>query len=64
MRAAEVGVVLQGPGRNLLPYLSAEQNVRFAQRAVRDGRRARRRAEMLSLVGLTARSRCGAGRRT
>ena len=34
MRAGSVGVVLQGTGRNLLPYLSAEQNVRFAQRGV------------------------------
>ena len=34
MRATTVGVVLQGAGRNLLPYLTAEQNVRFAQRGV------------------------------
>lgn len=33
MRATTVGVVLQGAERNLLPYLTAEQNVRFAQRA-------------------------------
>jgi putative ABC transport system ATP-binding protein len=33
MRATKVGVVLQGASRNLLPYLTAEQNVRFAQRA-------------------------------
>lgn len=32
MRATAVGVVLQGAERNLLPYLTAEQNVRFAQR--------------------------------
>lgn len=32
MRATTVGVVLQGAERNLLPYLTAEQNVRFAQR--------------------------------
>ena len=35
MRATTVGVVLQGAERNLLPYLTAEQNVRFAQRAAR-----------------------------
>ncbi len=35
MRATEVGVVLQGAERNLLPYLTSEQNVRFAQRAAR-----------------------------
>jgi ABC-type lipoprotein export system ATPase subunit len=54
MRATDVGVVLQGADRNLLPYLTAEQNVRFAQ----GGGRARRRPELpaprevLSLVGL------------
>jgi putative ABC transport system ATP-binding protein len=53
MRATDVGVVLQGAGRNLLPRLSAERNVRFAQRAVP----ARRRRELpapsdiLALVG-------------
>ncbi|HEY2949081.1 MAG TPA: ABC transporter ATP-binding protein [Micromonosporaceae bacterium] len=57
MRATDVGVVLQGATRNLLPYLSAEQNVRFAQRgtpgaADRPGPR-----EVLSLVGLAARGR-------
>jgi putative ABC transport system ATP-binding protein len=35
MRATDVGVILQNPGRNLLPYASAEANVRFAQLAVR-----------------------------
>jgi putative ABC transport system ATP-binding protein len=40
MRAADVGVVLQGAMRNLLPYASPVDNVRFAQRgakAVRSG---------------------------
>ncbi len=32
MRAADVGVVLQGAMRNLLPYASPIDNVRFAQR--------------------------------
>jgi len=57
MRATSVGVVLQGPGRNTLPYLSAEQNIEFAQRGAAGGRRrglppAR---EVLALVGLTGR---------
>ncbi len=57
MRADSVGVVLQGTARNLLPYLSAEQNVRFAQRG-----RSRRGVtlgprEVLSLVGLSGRGR-------
>jgi putative ABC transport system ATP-binding protein len=58
MRATAVGVVLQGPGRNALPYLSAEQNVRFAQRggAAVSGRRALPSPrEVLALVGLTGR---------
>ncbi|HEX6497711.1 MAG TPA: ATP-binding cassette domain-containing protein [Micromonosporaceae bacterium] len=59
MRATDVGVVLQGAGRNLLPYLSAEQNVRFAQRGVPKDRRgdlpgAR---DVLSLVGLAVRGK-------
>jgi putative ABC transport system ATP-binding protein len=62
MRATDVGVVLQGAARNLLPYLSVEQNVRFAQQAVAGlGREARRQLppprEVLSTVGLTVRGR-------
>ena len=45
LRATAVGVVLQGAARNLLPYLTAEQNVRFAQRRGADGDRAARRAQ-------------------
>jgi ABC-type lipoprotein export system ATPase subunit len=53
LRAAQIGVVLQNPARNLIPYASAAQNVAFAQRAVR--RRARRPAgELLERVGLTS----------
>lgn len=56
-RSADVGLVLQGASRNLLPYLTARQNVEFAQAAAR----ARRRelptpAEVLELVGLHERS--------
>jgi len=59
MRATEVGVVLQGAHRNLLPYLSAEQNVRFAQRGVPGVRRRElpQPREVLSMVGLPARGR-------
>jgi putative ABC transport system ATP-binding protein len=59
MRATDVGVVLQGATRNLLPYLSAEQNVRFAQRGVPGERRPNLPAarDVLSLVGLNVRGR-------
>jgi ABC-type lipoprotein export system ATPase subunit len=40
LRAQRIGVVAQGAGRNLLPYGTAEDNVRFAQRGVRGSRRA------------------------
>ncbi|MFC8502747.1 ABC transporter ATP-binding protein [Pedococcus sp. NPDC057267] len=52
-RAAEVGLVLQGAARNLLPYLTARQNVEFAQRAaLRAGRDVPAVGEVLELVGL------------
>jgi len=59
MRATEVGVVLQGANRNLLPYLTAEQNVRFAQRGCPVDRRRDlpNPREVLSLVGLAGRGR-------
>ena len=64
LRAREVGVVVQGPARNLLPYANAEDNVRFAQRAVPRDRRDRLRspAELLESLGLghVRRSRLGA----
>jgi putative ABC transport system ATP-binding protein len=58
MRATDVGVALQGAARNLLPYLPAELNVRFAQRGVPPERRAGLPApgDVLDQVGL-ARSR-------
>ena len=56
LRATRVGIVLQGPWRNLLPYATAAQNIAFAQRAVR--RSARRRltqpAELLAALGLSS----------
>ncbi|WP_084956914.1 ABC transporter ATP-binding protein [Thermoactinospora rubra] len=57
LRATQLGVLLQNPSRNLLPYLDAGQNVAFAQRgARRDRRRAR---ELLDRVGLAARTVAG-----
>lgn len=51
MRATELGVVLQGD-RNLLPYLTAVDNIRFAQRgAVKRHRQDPH--ELLELVGLS-----------
>ncbi|WP_084557322.1 ABC transporter ATP-binding protein [Hamadaea tsunoensis] len=58
MRSAQVGVALQGAQRNLLPYLTAEQNVRFAQRgAVRGGPKPPSAREVLNLVGMAGRGR-------
>jgi putative ABC transport system ATP-binding protein len=48
MRAADIGVVLQNPARNLIPYATPAQNVAFAQRRT-DRRRVR---ELLDRVGL------------
>ena len=53
MRATQVGVALQGASRNLLPYLTAEQNVRFAQRGAADAAKPR---DVLTLVGLSGRT--------
>lgn len=56
-RSADVGLVLQGAARNLLPYLTARQNVEFAQSAARSRRRELpTAAEVLELVGLHERS--------
>jgi putative ABC transport system ATP-binding protein len=57
MRASDVGVVLQGAGRNLLPYLTAEQNVRFAQRGTPGASDRPTPREVLSLVGFAVRGR-------
>lgn len=59
MRASDVGIVVQGAMRNLLPYASPVDNVRFAQR----GARAIRRPDLpepedvLELVGLGGQGR-------
>jgi putative ABC transport system ATP-binding protein len=54
LRARDVSVVLQNPGRNLLPYANALENLVFVQRAGGRGRaaRPRRAREVLALVGL------------
>lgn len=59
MRATDVGVVLQGAARNLVPYLSVEQNVRFAQQATvgSDRQNLPPAREVLSSVGLSTRGR-------
>ncbi|TWJ14610.1 ABC-type lipoprotein export system ATPase subunit [Stackebrandtia albiflava] len=51
MRATELGVVLQGD-RNLIPYLSALDNVRFAQRGVPRARRVPA-MDLLETVGMS-----------
>ena len=60
LRATDVGVVLQGASRNLLPYASAAQNVEFAHRALPrkrrgDGRDARTLLSLLELDDLADR---------
>ena len=54
MRARDVGMVLQTPGRNLLPYATARQNVAFAQRFSGVSRRDRHTeaGDLLDSVGL------------
>jgi putative ABC transport system ATP-binding protein len=54
LRAGDIGVVLQHPGRNLLPYANALENLVFVQRTSGRGRAARRQRarELLALVGL------------
>ena len=39
IRAEQVGVAMQNPARNLLPYADAADNIRFAQRGPRSYRR-------------------------
>lgn len=55
LRAAEVGIVLQGAARNHLPWLTARGNIDFAQRpARRSGRTVPAVDDLLELLGLTA----------
>jgi putative ABC transport system ATP-binding protein len=39
LRSNRVGMVVQNPGRSLLPYATAEQNIAFTQRGVASSRR-------------------------
>ena len=53
MRARDVALMLQGAGRNLLPYYPALDNVRFAQRAARRaGKQLPEPEEVLAGLGL------------
>jgi putative ABC transport system ATP-binding protein len=54
MRLRDVGVVLQNPGRNLLPYETAKGNIMFAQRPTRRSpkMKSRRANDLLESVGL------------
>jgi putative ABC transport system ATP-binding protein len=56
LRGQRIGVVVQNPSRNLLPYGTAEQNISFAQRALRGYRRIdlQSPAELLASLGLSA----------
>jgi ABC-type lipoprotein export system ATPase subunit len=57
LRGLEIGMVLQGAARNLLPYLSARANIGFAQAAARSrGRAVPDPAEVVALVGLSPRA--------
>lgn len=53
-RASEIGVVLQNAGRNLLPYLSALDNLRQVQATARRSAKAKRHRalELLDAVGI------------
>lgn len=57
MRARDVGIVLQGAGRNLIPYLAPLDNVRFAQRAAAGDRTLPTPDDVLELVGLSGQAR-------
>jgi putative ABC transport system ATP-binding protein len=57
LRGLEIGMVLQGAARNLLPYLSARANIGFAQAAARSrGRAVPDPVEVAALVGLSPRA--------
>jgi putative ABC transport system ATP-binding protein len=55
LRGQRIGIVVQNPSRNLLPYGTAEQNISFAQRALRGYRRVdlQAPAELLAALGLS-----------
>jgi putative ABC transport system ATP-binding protein len=63
-RLREIGMVMQNPGRNLLPYETAAGNVMFAQAPTRRTGRVKRRRTMalLDAVGLAGVAHRPAGR--
>jgi putative ABC transport system ATP-binding protein len=65
MRATDVGIVVQGAARNLLPYLTPADNVQYAQRVARKhGHDLPEPAEVLELVGLAEHAGTPLGRLT
>ena len=64
MRLRDVGIMLQNPARNLLPYDTAIGNVLFAQRPTRRLRSVKRRRarDLLDAVGLSGVAHQPAGR--
>ncbi|TDW23816.1 ABC transporter ATP-binding protein [Kribbella kalugense] len=52
MRSGDVGIVLQGAGRNLIPYLNPVDNIRYAQLAAPRDRDLPAPESILELVGL------------
>jgi putative ABC transport system ATP-binding protein len=64
MRLRDVGVVLQNPSRNLLPYETALGNVLFPQRPTRRTAKVKRKraADLLDAVGLSTVAHRNAGR--
>jgi putative ABC transport system ATP-binding protein len=64
-RSTQVGMVLQGAGRNLFPYLTPRQNVEFAgQSALARGREVPDPEEVLGLVGVRSAADVPLGRLT
>jgi len=56
MRSNRIGIVVQNPGRSLLPYATPEENIAFAQRGANPSRRAELAdaGELLEDLGLSA----------
>jgi ABC-type lipoprotein export system ATPase subunit len=56
LRSNRIGVVVQNPGRSLLPYATPEENIAFAQRGANPSRRAELADadELLGELGLSA----------
>ncbi|MDQ1698261.1 MAG: hypothetical protein QOG34_124, partial [Frankiaceae bacterium] len=56
LRSNRVGIVVQNPGRSLLPYATPEENIAFAQRGANPSRRAELPGaeELLEELGLSA----------